>query len=157
MVAILSTSTHITMADPLSVAASVVTVAALAYHSARTLYLCISDDAPEALVFLRGDIELLFQMIHSLQQTLESNTDACLSEAQKSNLREIKPALEACHVACFGFKAKLDSLTRHSAPGSIGLRDRLRIQLKDKEITAFHARISSYKATLAIALEFSSL
>lgn len=148
------------MADGLSIAASVITVAGLAYSSSKMLYQTISDihDAPETFVHLKTDVETLSQTIHFLHQELEKKeTDVALSEAQKSNLREIKPTLKACRSACDAFKGKIDKFMRHSKDGHISLRDKLKLQFHDKEIGAFQARLGSYKSTLTIAINFSSL
>ncbi|KAF2195765.1 hypothetical protein K469DRAFT_699388 [Zopfia rhizophila CBS 207.26] len=147
------------MADPLSITASVITVAGLAYSSGKMLYQAISDihDAPETFIHLKTDVETLYETIHSLQQELEKkDTDASLSEAQKSNLREIKPTLQACRNACDAFKGKIDRLMRHSKDAHISLRDRLKLHFQEKEIGAFQARLGSYKSTLTIALDFST-
>jgi ABC-type transport system involved in cytochrome bd biosynthesis fused ATPase/permease subunit len=149
-----------TMADPLSITASVIAVTTLAYTSSKMLYQTISgiQDAPEALAHLKTDVETLCDTIHSLQQGFEGkDADAALSESQKSNLREIKPTLEACHNACNAFKAKVDKLTHRSTEGHVSWRDRLKIQFQEKEVTAFQARLGSYKSTLAIAVEFATL
>lgn len=148
------------MADPLSITAGAIAVATLAYSSTKTLYHTISaiHDAPEAFAHLKTDIEILNETIYSLQQELKrKDTDADLSDAQKSNLREIKPTLEACYSACDAFKAKIDRVTRHSKDGYTSLRDRLKLQFQEKEIRAFQARLASYKSTLAIALDLSTL
>jgi hypothetical protein len=96
-------------------------------------------------------------MIHSLQLSLKGDMSIQTSEAQKSNLREMKPALDACRIACDTFQAKIQRLSPHSADGHVSLRDRLKIQFQEKEIMAFQARLSSYKSAFAIALDFSSL
>lgn len=148
------------MADPLSITASVIAVARLAYLSTQTLHQTISaiHDAPEVFAHLETDIETLSETIRSLQQELEKkDADVGLSDAQKSNLREIKPALKACHVACNAFKGKVDRVMRHSKDGHTSLWDRLKLQFQEQEIGAFQARLASYKSTLAIALDFSAL
>ncbi|KAL4733369.1 hypothetical protein BDV11DRAFT_175766 [Aspergillus similis] len=146
------------MAEPLSIIANVIAVASLAYSSSKILFQTISGihDAPETLVHLQTDVWNLHETIHSLYQLLEvKKSDTDLSEAQKSNLREIQPTLDACRLACDAFKAKLDGFLRRSTEGHVSLRDRLRMQFQEEEIAAFQARLSSYKSTLAIALELS--
>jgi deoxyadenosine/deoxycytidine kinase len=148
------------MADPLSITASIIAVATLAYSSSKSLYQTISDihDAPETFVHLKTDVETLYQTIHSLQQELEKkDTDAALSDAQKSNLREINPTLQACCSACDAFGSKISTLMRHSMDGHTSLQDRIKLQFQQKEIGVFQARLASYKSTLAIALDFSTL
>jgi hypothetical protein len=148
------------MAEPLGIVSSVIAVAELAYSSSKFLYQTIAGirDAPEILVHLKTDVEILYDTIHSLQLRLEvRNLDTNLSESQKSNLREVKPALDACRIACDTFQPKIQRLSRPSADGHVSFWDRLKIQFQEKEIIAFQARLSSYKSTFAIALEFSSL
>jgi hypothetical protein len=148
------------MADGLGIAASVIAVAGLAYSSSKMLYQVISDihDAPMTFLNLKTDIEALCHTIHSLRQELEKkDKDAALSEAQKLNLSEIKPALEGCRDSCDKFKNKLDKLMSNSKDGHTSFRDRLKLQFKDKGIAAFQIQLASYKSTLAIALDFSTL
>jgi hypothetical protein len=148
------------MADGLSIAASVIAVAGLAYSSSKMLYQFIADihDAPKTFLDLNTDIEALYKTIYSLKQELNDQDKAtALSDAQKSNLREIEPSLEGCRDACNEFKGKLDKLMSHSKGDYTSIRDRVKLQFKDKEIAAFRMRLGSYKSTLAIALEFSSL
>jgi hypothetical protein len=148
------------MADPLSITASVITVAGLAYSSTKGLYQTISEihDAPVVFTHLKTDVETLCGIIHSLERELsKSNTDAGLSELQKANLREIKPTLTACRNACDAFKSKIDKLMRHSSDSHTSSRDRLKLLFQDKEIAAFQARLGTYKSTLAIAIEFNTM
>ncbi|OJD10871.1 hypothetical protein AJ78_08233 [Emergomyces pasteurianus Ep9510] len=148
------------MADPLSITASVVTIATLAYASSKSLYQTISGicNAPQNLVHLKTDIEMLCEAIMSLQRGLEENgIDAALSDAQRSNLCEIKPILEACQKACDAFKGKMERFMSHSSDGHIALRDRLKMHVQEKEIVAFEAQLGSYKSTLIVALEFTVL
>ncbi|KAK3208237.1 hypothetical protein GRF29_77g1033, partial [Pseudopithomyces chartarum] len=115
-------------------------------------------DAPGVFVHLKTDVETLCQTVHSLEQELEkNNTDAALSEPQKSNLREINPTLTACRDACDTFKSKIDKLMRHSTDSHTSLRDRLKLQFQEKEIAAFRARLGSYQSTLAIAMQFFTM
>lgn len=149
------------MTDPLSITASVIAVANLAYASSKILYKTISsiNNPPENLRHLKDDIENLYKTIDHLIQLLAKveRNDATLSEAQKSNLHEIKPSLTACRTACDAFKAKIDQLLCHSMDGRISLRDKIKTYFQENEISSFQARLESYKLTFAIAVEFSSL
>lgn len=148
------------MADGLSIAAGVIAIAAHAYSSSKLLYQLITDirDAPKTFLDLNTDIEALYKTIYSLKQALDvDGKGAALSEAQRLNLSEIKPSLEGCRDACDEFKAKLGKLMSNSKDGHTSIRDRVKLQFQDKEVAAFRIRLASYKSTLAIALEFSSL
>jgi chromosome segregation ATPase len=145
------------MAEGLGIAASVIALARLAYSSSKSLYQTISGihDAPQ---ILKADIETLYQTIHSLKQELKKqDSNAALSEAQKSNLREIEPTLKACCNTCDAFKAQLDRLTRHSKDSHTSLWDRFKLQFQEREIGACQAQLDGCKSMLAIALDLSNL
>ena len=145
------------MAEGLGIAASVIALARFAYSSSKLLYQTISGihDAPEVL---KADVETLYQTIHSLKQELKKqDSNAALSEAQKSNLREIEAALKACCDTCDAFKDRLDRLTRHSKDSHTSLWDRFKLQFQEKEIGACQARLESCRSMLAIALDLSNL
>jgi hypothetical protein len=144
------------MANPLSIAAGVIAVAGATYSTGKMLYDIISgiQDAPKTFQNLKLDIEALNNTIQSLERELKEDKDAGLSEAQKMNLSEIKPALEGCNGACNEFKTKLEKLTKNSKKGHTNMLDKLKLHFHDKEIAAFQARLASYKSTLSIALQF---
>jgi hypothetical protein len=145
------------MAEGLGIAASVIALAGLAYSSSKSLYETISGihDAPK---ILKADIETLYQTIHSLEQELnKQDSNAALSEAQKSNLHEIESTLKACCSTCDALKDQLDRLTRHSKDSHTNLWDRFKLRFREKEIGACQARLDGCKSTLAIALDLSNL
>ena len=149
------------MSDPLSITASVIAVAGVAYSSVKLLHETISgiQDAPETIIHLKTEVGILYETIHSLKQRLaeEKEKDSVLSEAQRSNLREIEPSLDACHNACDAFQTKMVHILRHSTEERISTRDKIKMHLREKEIVTFQVRLESYKSTFAISLEFLSL
>lgn len=147
------------MAAALGIASSVIAIAELAWSSAKVLHETISSikDAPKTFGHLNEDVQTLSDTIYSLQQKLEEDKNAHLSEAHETHLSNVKPTLEACRTACDAFRAKIDKMLRHSKPGEVGWQDRVKLQFKEKDIAVFQARLGSYKGTLGIALEFSTL
>lgn len=147
------------MADPLSITASVITVAALAYSSGKALYDTIAAirDAPQAFIYLKSDVATLCQTMDSLQRELEKGKNVEKSNVQMLNLKEIKPVFEACCKASDEFKGKIDRVMCHSTDGRTSLRDRLKLQFQEQAIAAFQARLASYKSTFTIALELCTL
>jgi chromosome segregation ATPase len=145
------------MAEGIGIAASVIALARVAYSSSKSLYqtICGIHDAPK---ILKADVETLNQTIHSLEQELEKqDSNAALSEAQKSNLREIEDTLKACRNTCESLKGQLDRLTRHSKGSHTTLWDRFKLQFQEREVGACQARLDGCKSTLAIALHRSNL
>jgi hypothetical protein len=148
------------MSDPLSITASVVAVATLAYNSSKALYEITKDikDAPKTFLDLKTDLEALQSVLNSLKTELNRKDRAtALSEAQRSVLEELELPLRSCSDACDEFKSKLAKLLSRSGDGHTSFRDKVKLQFQDKEVSAFRFRLASYKSTLTIALSFSSL
>ncbi|KAF7586203.1 hypothetical protein BBP40_009294, partial [Aspergillus hancockii] len=108
---------------------------------------------------LRTHLGVLCQTLQALQrQDDEDEPAAGLYDAQTTRLVEVKAALEGCRVTCDEFLATLKRIMRHSKDRShTSLHDRIRFHFKDKEVTSFRAQLASYKATLAISLQFLTL
>jgi len=144
--------------DPLSITASVITVAGLAVSSSKLLYETLQSirDAPETLRNLRSEVQVLQQTILSFQQGVEQDRAiGTRSEAQELVLNELKPALQACHECCEKLNGRIVKLLSNSKDGHISLRDKIKLQFQDKEIEASRALLASFKSTLTITLNFS--
>ncbi|KAF7587360.1 hypothetical protein BBP40_007372 [Aspergillus hancockii] len=118
------------MADGLSLTASVIAVAGLAYSSSKMLYQTVSNihGAPGTINHLKSDVQDLYETISDFQKGLQNeNTTETLSETQKSTLCQIKPALEGYRSACDAFKDKIVKLMCHSSEGHTSLRDRIKL------------------------------
>jgi hypothetical protein len=146
------------MADPLSVTASVIAVAGLAYSSSKALYEFISaiQGAPQVFQELNQYIAALSQIL----EALKTNLDGCstrLSESQIVCLQEAKPILEGCDLSCKGFKTKMEGLTIHSQNGRRSIRDSTRLHFQNKSIADFRMRLAGWKESLVIALNVALL
>jgi uncharacterized protein YoxC len=147
------------MPDPLSITASVIAVATLAYSSSKKLYEFVQSiqEAPKTLKDMNSDLAALQKVLNSLIEQLTTTPVEDVSVGLKGCLEDIKPSLKGCSEACDEFNAKLAKITSHSTEDHTSKRDKIKLQFQDKEILAFKYRISSYKATLSLALEFASL
>ena len=144
--------------DPLSVSASVIAVAGLAFSSSKLLYETLSSirNAPETFRNLKTEVEVLQQTILSFQEGLERDSkDETRQGTPEVVLNELKPALQACHNCCDKLNGKIVKLLSNSKDGHISLRDKIKLQFQDKEIEAARALFASFKSTLTIALDFS--
>jgi predicted nucleic acid-binding Zn-ribbon protein len=146
------------MADPLSIAASVIAVAGLAFSSSKALFELISTihDAPSVFRNLNQDITALGQILDALRTTL-SDRAATMSEGQMACLRAVEQPLEGCDLACKDFRTKVEGLTIHSRDGKRSLRDGVKLRFQSKSIEDFQTKIASWKASLALALDVVSL
>ncbi|KAI1213193.1 uncharacterized protein F4807DRAFT_413235 [Annulohypoxylon truncatum] len=145
------------MADPLSITASVIAVATLAYQSLKSLSNTISalKHAPENLKDLRNDLDILQSLLDSLQKELGSTKS--VNQTQSLTFGRLKPALDDCKAACDGFNAKLIRLTSHSGTDHVNWFDRLRLQFKEDDILLFKAKLANCKQTLDIALGVATI
>jgi hypothetical protein len=86
------------MADLLSIAASVIVVATLAYQSCKTLNEAIGSfvNAPKTLQALRRDLDALQTLLDLLQGAVGGVPNDALSPNQRSCFEALKPALEGC-------------------------------------------------------------
>ncbi|KAH8595153.1 hypothetical protein B0O99DRAFT_464348, partial [Bisporella sp. PMI_857] len=142
------------MADPVGLAASVITIAALAYDSSKKLFELINafQDISPALSDLCVDLETVQRLLQSLEDALKGTNDAILSDGLKKCLEDLKPSMEACSKACGEFVAKLEEKTSHSTKDRVSRRDKVRLLFEEKSIAAFKCRLGSHKLTINIAL-----
>jgi hypothetical protein len=147
------------MAEAIGLAASIIGVATLAYSSSKALYELLDGihEAPKTLEFLKTDLDALQKLLSSLEVELKHKPDKSLSDGLKHCLEEVEPSLKACSKACDEFREKVSKITSHSTEQHTSLRDKVKLQFQEKEITTFRYRLTSYKSTLNIALSFASL
>ncbi|KAH8731664.1 hypothetical protein GQ44DRAFT_767512 [Phaeosphaeriaceae sp. PMI808] len=146
------------MADPLSIIASVVTIAGLAYSSSKALYELILTirDAPSEFQGLNQEINTLSHILDSLKTSLPKRA-ATLGESQLTCLTAIEQTLQGCDLACKAFKDKVNGLTVHSQDGKRSFRDGVKLKFQSKSIKDFHMKVVSWKASLALALDVALL
>lgn len=143
------------MSDPLSVTASVIGVATLAYQSCKALNDIISSfvDAPKTLRDMCRDLDALQSLLASLQVAVDGVPDASLSADQRACLAELKPPVQSCHISCDDFIGKLAKVTSHSEEGGrVNWLDRARLHFNEKDITSLKSRLGDCKQTLNVAL-----
>ncbi|RDW73400.1 hypothetical protein BP6252_07307 [Coleophoma cylindrospora] len=142
------------MADPLSVTASAIAVAGLAFASSRALYDFISAirDAPQAFQDLNQYVAALSQVLNTLKTDLDGRGGR-LSESQVACLQAVKPTLEGCDVACKEFKTKIEELTAHSQGGKRSFKTSIKLSFQNKNIADFRMRLVAWKESLALALD----
>ncbi|KAJ3534691.1 hypothetical protein NM208_g7437 [Fusarium decemcellulare] len=150
------------MADPLSIAASVVAVATLAYKSCQALNDTISSlkNVPKIIQDLRNDLNTLQSQLHTLKAGLDDirqQGGQGLAAGQQERLRELEPALKACQECCEEFTRKLLDKTSHSGANHVDWRDRWRLHFNDNEFSLLKSRLSNYKQTLEIALSIMTI
>jgi hypothetical protein len=142
------------MADGLSVAASVVGIAATALQSVQFLSKTIDNikDVPEAVKSIRADLQAVEPVLRHLDTALRGD----VSQIVLSD--EIKFAVENCGRACTSFQTLLDHWMRHSIEEKTFWMDRWRLGLFGQDrIKTFKGQLNDYKGTLSVALSAASV
>ena len=147
------------MSDPLSVTASVIAVATIAYKSSQALYEVIDTirEAPDFFRALNLDVKALNDLLRLVADATEAKKQvASLTAAQTACLQALELPLYGCSQACKDFKAKLDKLMSHSNDRHTSVRDRIKLHFQSKKIESLQFKLGSYKSTLSIALNFAT-
>lgn len=142
------------MADPLSITTSVIGVVTAVFQSCQTLNDLVSSckNAPKNLRDLRYDLNILQNLIHSLERVVAGPAREDLSLEQRSCILELIPAMKSCQEACDNFVQRLANATSHSKGDHVSFTDRVRLYLNDGDIQALKSRLGVCKQTLDIAL-----
>ena len=147
------------MADGISLTASIISLAGLAYKSTTSLYRLLVDlrDAPKTLQFLNDDVHAVQCLLKSLQTVMEDSSDDSFSDGIATCLRESKPILTECSRACDELAEKIGTIMSNSDATRVSMRDRLKLQFEERSLVGFRCRIGNYKATINIAVSLASL
>lgn len=147
------------MADPLSLTASIIAIAGLAYQSSKNLYEVLNSiqNAPKTLQVLKEDISTIQHLLISIKRDIEDSSENSFSNGVKKCLEEAKLVLAGLTTAADEFSEKIGKIMSHSNENHISARDRFKLRFEEKDILAFKYRIGTYKATLNIMLALASL
>jgi hypothetical protein len=142
------------MAEADGVVASVVAIAGLAYNGSKKLYEALDSyqNAPKTLSNLRTELDIVQQLLQSIEKNLANTRDEDLPEALQRCLQDFKPSLKGLKLGCDEFLEKLKKLTNHSMDSNMSKRDRFKLQFEEKSIEAFRYRLGSHKLSANIAL-----
>ncbi|KAF9887225.1 hypothetical protein FE257_010479 [Aspergillus nanangensis] len=133
------------MAEPLSVASSLVTLAGVAFQASKSLYQSIQSfkSVKRTIRELCYDLESLTQVLEALQQIAAQN------EAQFAALR--LPLLR-CGKICREFEETVNNCVTHSVRERRSFRDWAKLQYRGGDIADLRTTLAGYKATISIAL-----
>jgi hypothetical protein len=144
------------MADPLTVAASVVGITVPALHGTRLLLddLHRIKDAPEAVKNLKEDILSVDMALNSLQAVEDREWESLGGTI----VVESKAAITTCVRACDVFRADLQRWTRHSEDGKLSWQDRANVGFfKQRRIKSVSEQLQSCKITINSVVSIATL
>ena len=144
------------MAEPLSVAASIVGVTVPALHGTRLLLDDLQGiiDAPKAVESLKEDLRSVDLALKSLQAVHDSEWKS-LGETVAD---ESKVAIRSCTRACNTFRADLQHWTRHSGEGKLSWKDRANVGFfKQRQIKSTSEQLQTCKLTINLVVGTATL
>ncbi|TIA35419.1 hypothetical protein D6C78_06141 [Aureobasidium pullulans] len=142
------------MADPLSITAGVLGIAATAAHSIHLLVELIDKikDAPIAVQRSRDDLKFVESVIHTLRSELDGNANAAKWE-QLIEGSKLKQALKSLKGGCDSLNLTLMGLTKRSAPGEkLSFRDGINLVLHSSKLDQLSLQLSSCKQNVLLAI-----
>jgi hypothetical protein len=144
------------MADPLSVAASLVGLAVPALHGTRLLFDDIQNivDAPKAVASLKEDLVSVDMAIEALKAVQSSEWELFGQDV----VNESKFAVSSCTTACDTFRNDLRRWTKHSGNGKMSWRDRANVGFfKQQRIKSLSDQLQNCKMTVNAAVSIATL
>ncbi|THY26000.1 hypothetical protein D6D01_04665 [Aureobasidium pullulans] len=142
------------MADPLSITAGVIGIAATTAHSIHMLVSLIDriKDAPVAVQLSRDDLGCVESVIHTLKSALEEDISAAKWE-QLIGASKLKQALKSLKGGCDSLNLTLMGLTKRSAPGEkLSFRDGVNLVLHSSKLDQLSLQLSSCKQNVLLAI-----
>jgi hypothetical protein len=144
------------MADPLSVAASIVGVTVPALHCTRLLLDDLQGiiDAPKSVESLKEDLRSVDLAIKSLQAVHDSEWKLLGGTVAD----ESKLAISSCTRACDTFRADLQRWTRHSEEGKLSWKDRTNVGFfKQRQMKSTAEQLQACKLTINSVVGIATL
>ncbi|ORX95072.1 hypothetical protein BCR34DRAFT_498768 [Clohesyomyces aquaticus] len=139
------------MAEPISLASGLLTLATFAFQSSITLYNTIQSfqNHPERVRSLAAELEALQGVLRTLNDTLSTTTDIDVSALTLPLLR--------CGKACGEFEEELRKCSSRSSSSRTSFRDWAKLKYMGDGIDDFRQLLAGYKSTISIALTDANL
>ncbi|KAE8381498.1 hypothetical protein BDV26DRAFT_78010 [Aspergillus bertholletiae] len=133
------------MAEPLSLASSLIALAAFAFQTSKSLYQVIESfkSTKRAIRELRFEVESLSQALITLEKAAVENEEQLIA---------LKLPLLRCGKTCQEFEEIINRCTAHSRDQRTSFRDWAKLQYMGGDIADLRTTIAGYKATINIAL-----
>ncbi|KAH6719412.1 hypothetical protein BKA61DRAFT_597531 [Leptodontidium sp. MPI-SDFR-AT-0119] len=139
------------MAEPISLASGLLTLAGFAFQASITLYQTVQSFKfhPKQLRDLKDELEALSGVLNSLTETVSATTDVDLSALDLPLLR--------CGNACKEFEQEIMSCSSRSGTTRTSFRDWAKLRYMGDNIDGFRQLLAGYKSTIVIALTDANL
>ena len=144
------------MADPLSIAASIVGVTVPALHGARLLLddLQKINDAPQTVERLKDNVRSVDMALTSLQTVKDQEWKSLGTPVAE----ESKTTISICTRACDELRTNLQRWTRHSGDGRLTWQDRANVGFfKQGRIKTLSEQLQNCKVTINSVVSIATL
>lgn len=133
------------MADPISMTASIISLATFAVQSSKALYDAVETirDSGRSIRELKIETGALSGVLSALADTL------AVSDA---GLRALRVPLQQCGQICENYAVILTRFSAHTSDGKFSWRDCLVATYRGKNLADLRSLIRAYKSTITIAL-----
>lgn len=137
----------------LSVVASTIAIAGLAYKSTKSLTNFIDSltNAPKLIVELKDDIKVVQGLVKSIELMLENRDDRNLPRDLRFCLSSAKVPLEDCRAVSESFERTLEDWFNNSKS------DKLKANRKETKVQNFRRRLADTRSALDLALNVCSM
>ena len=144
------------MADPLSIAASVVGITVPALHGTRLLLDDLEKlkDAPKTVKRLADDVHSVNAALKLLQDVKDREWESLGTSVAEHS----KTTISSCTQACDLFRTDLQLWTRHSEDGKLAWQDRANVGFfKQGQIKAMSEQLQNCKITINTLVSIATL
>jgi hypothetical protein len=144
------------MADPLSIAASIVGVTVPALEGTRLLIDILNEikDAPKTITRLSDDVrsvDVALNLLNGVEEREWLLLDTTVAEQSKTTITNYKKA-------CDNFRTKLQQWTKHSDDGRLSWQDRANVGfLKKAQIKAMSEQLQNCKLSINTVVSIATL
>jgi hypothetical protein len=141
--------------DPLSITAATIGISSAAITSIVNVRNTINNirDAEEVVGNIRTQLESIPRPLDSLKELRISDNGTLTASKEALAKSSVAEAVNDCGKACAAFEKKLQKWTKHSAEGKLSLRDKISVNLWNKEkVLTFKTRVETCQLSVQFAV-----
>jgi hypothetical protein len=141
--------------DPLSITAATIGISGAAITSIVSVRNTINNirDAEEVVGNIRTQLESIQRPLDSLKELRIGDTGTLTASKEALAKSGVAEAVNDCGKACAAFEKKLQKWIKHSAGGKLSLRDKITVNLWNKEkVLTFKTRVETCQLSVQFAV-----
>jgi hypothetical protein len=141
--------------DPLSITAATIGISGAAITSIVSVRNTIDNirDAEEVVGDIRTQLESIQRPLDSLKELRISDNGTLTASKEALAKSGVAEAVNDCGKACAAFEKKLQKWTKHSPEGKLSLRDKITVNLWNKEkVLTFKTRVETCQLSVQFAV-----